>query len=348
LNMRIMPSNNNVWLSDDPVVSVIIPARNEELNIANCLDSIVRQTGIPFEIIVSDDDSSDRTADIAHAFEHVRLVQPGPLPPGWTGKSHALASAVRYARGEWFLFTDADTIHENHSIRTGIQEAQLHQAALVSYSPYQILGSISERMIQPIVFSELSAAFDYAEVNDPKSTIAAGNGQYMLFRKGAYWEIGGHESVRNDLLEDVALAKRVKNNGSRIWFRYAPDVLSARMYRNLREVWSGWSKNVLLLFNFPVKLAAVRCAEGGGFALALLGVFYGLLSQRILIAAVASLVAAIVWRRVRPRFARAGFGSKECLQGLLGLPLFSAILMNAYLKAKFGKPTSWKGRAYKV
>src|SRR5579864_325687 len=107
-----------------PEVSVIVPARNEEASLGPCLQSLVQQEGVDTEIIVVDDASTDRTRQIAQSFPSVRVIDPGPLPEGWTGKSHALTEGARQAQGEWLLFTDADTVHMPGSLARALTEAR--------------------------------------------------------------------------------------------------------------------------------------------------------------------------------------------------------------------------------
>jgi len=117
-----------------PVVSVIIPARNEEANLRPCLESLVSQQGIAFEIIVVDDGSSDGTPTIAVSFQGVRVIEPGPLPPGWSGKNNAVTAGARKAKGKWLLFTDADTVHNPGSLAAAVKEAEQYQADLLSHA----------------------------------------------------------------------------------------------------------------------------------------------------------------------------------------------------------------------
>src|ERR1700736_5007151 len=121
-----------------PTVSVIIPARNEEACLGDCLQSLVAQSSVAFEIIVVNDQSTDRTREIAQSFPGVRVIEVGPLPAGWTGKSNAVTTGARQARGEWLLFTDADTVHLPGSLARAVAEAQEHSVELLSYSPEQI------------------------------------------------------------------------------------------------------------------------------------------------------------------------------------------------------------------
>lgn len=329
-----------------PVVSVIIPARNEESNLGACLASIVDQQGVAFEIIVVDDNSTDTTAEIAKSYPAVRVIAAGPLPVGWSGKSHAIAKAIPDARGDWFLFTDADTIHSQDSIRKGISEALNCGADLLSYSPYQIVGSAWEKMLQPLVFAELSARFKYEEVNDPSSPVAAANGQYILARREWYMKVGGHEAFRSDLLEDVALARAVKRQGGELRFRYAPDVISTRMYRNLGGMWEGWTKNLSKLFPSPLLLAALRFVEFIAIAWGLALLFMGI-GQHSTTAAFLGLTAALCSLAfTRRRFKKADFDWVTTLRAIPGLPVFCALLLNSFVKTRLLKRYAWRGRTY--
>src|SRR5207248_2593258 len=184
------------------------------------------------EIIVVDDDSSDRTAEIARGFPEVKLVTADRLSEGWCGKQNALATGVRHARGAWLLFTDADTVHKPGSLARAVREAQEHGAALLSYSPAQRTQTLWELAIMPVIFAELAAQYRPRDVCDPQLPAAAANGQYLLITREAYEAIGGHAAVRASLLEDVELARLVKRSGRRLWFRFGGDAVETRMYRS--------------------------------------------------------------------------------------------------------------------
>jgi glycosyltransferase involved in cell wall biosynthesis len=244
-----------------PMVSVIVPARNEEASLGDCLRSLVGQTGVCFEIIVVDDHSTDRTREIALSFAQfenpqVRVIDAGPLPAGWTGKNNAVTAGARVASGDWLLFTDADTVHLPGSLARALAEARDNQMDMLSYSPEQIAVGFWEMAILPVVFSELVRRYPPAKVSDPASPVAAANGQFILIRREAYDEMGGHVSVADQILEDVTLARAVKNSGRKLRFRYAADAVRARMYRNFAQLREGWTKNLALLFPNPGWLAA--------------------------------------------------------------------------------------------
>ncbi len=175
-------------------VSVIVPARNEEANLAICLGTLAGQAGVSYELIVVDDHSSDRTREVAQSFP-ARVITADPLPAGWSGKCNACWNGAKIATGKWLLFTDADTQHSADSIAQGLREAQEHGAAMLSYSPKQEVHSFAERALMPVIFAELATTFRPKEVSDPKSPAAAANGQYLLIRRDAYDAVGGHAAV---------------------------------------------------------------------------------------------------------------------------------------------------------
>ncbi len=330
-----------------PEVSIIVPARNEELNLAACLQSLITQTGVQpdvaFEIIVVDDASVDRTREIAQSFAGVRVISPAPAPPGWTGKNNAVIAGVRDARGEWLLFTDADTIHRPGSLARALQEAKREQADLLSYSPEQIVGSFSERAVMPVVFGELAAHFPPHKVRAQKSGIAAANGQYILVRRSAYGSVGGHTEIATEILEDVALARRFRNAGYRIHFRYGGDALRTRMYRNWSQLREGWTKNLALLFPKPEFLALETLVMWLVAWISLAIAVWGAATVHFLWTVFAALWL-LVYRRIRV----AHFTMLNNLIAIaFGLPIFAYLLLRS--KRAFWKgQVSWKGRAYTV
>ncbi len=328
-----------------PSVSVIVPARNEEASLPACLESLVAQQGITFEIIVVDDGSTDRTRVIAKSFPEVRVIEPGPLPPGWTGKNNAVTAGVREARGEWLLFTDADTVHKPGSLARALAEARQHGADLLSYSPEQEVHGFWEKAVMPVIFAELARAYRPSEVSDSRSPSAAANGQYLLINRVAYDAVGGHAAVATSLLEDVALAHAVKASGRKIFFRFAGDAVRTRMYRTLPQLIEGWTKNLALLFPYPGRLALRRLldfvAPITGYALAISAWRTGFARVALVAAAITSVFMLLLFRRIR----LAHFSWDADLLAFLGLPLFSYLLFRSKLCYRRGK-VSWKGRTY--
>jgi glycosyltransferase involved in cell wall biosynthesis len=329
--------------STAPVVSVIIPARNEEASLGACLESVVAQTGVAFEIIVVDDHSTDRTREIAASFSKVRLIEAPPLPGGWTGKNNAVATGARQASGEWLLFTDADTLHVLGSLARALSEAQQNEVELLSYSPEQIAVTFWEIATLPVVFAELARQYPTSKVSDPSSPIAAANGQYILVRRDTYDAVGGHGAVATDILEDVALARAVKNSGRRIRFRYAADAVRTRMYRNFAQLREGWTKNLALLFPRPGWLAAQTFLWWAfPFANLLLPLFVPSIVHR----AWWFIPGGLVFARNAGRMRRANFDlAMEFLAAIFGMPMFGYLLLRSKRAHQKGE-VGWKGRTY--
>jgi glycosyltransferase involved in cell wall biosynthesis len=327
----------------DPVISVIIPARNEEANIGACLESLLGQTDIAFEVIVVDDGSTDRTATIASQYKAVQVIAARPLPADWIGKSNAICTGVSIARGRWYLFTDADTQHRPGSLRASLMEAEAHCVIMLSYSPRQETGGWWDKLIQPLIFAELNKAFDYQKVSDTKSNVAAANGQYILFEKHAYNKIGGHTAVHSSMLEDVELARLAKTIG-RIRFRYAPEAVTCRMYLSFAELREGWSKNLALLFPNCRNLAVRRIIE---FVVLVVGPFiaFRLILKGFLIPGMAVIGAiGFVAFAFGKRLRRGGFPLISMIS-IVGLPVYSYLLLRSLRLRNLGG-VSWKGRTY--
>ncbi len=326
--------------SGPPVVSVIIPARNEEMNLRACLESITSQAGIPLEIVVVDDHSSDRTSEIARSFAGVRVLQAPELRSGWTGKNNAVAAGAAVAIGEWLLFTDADTVHLPGSLAASVEEARREKADLLSYSPEQVVGTFREKAVMPVIFAELAGTFRPEEISDAASPAAAANGQYILVRRLVYNAVGGHAAIGGELLEDVALARAVKKAGFRIFFRYGGDRVRTRMYRNFDQLREGWTKNLVLLFPSPKKLAGWRLAE---FALVMAGLVAAGVGVRQggLLPALGIVPVALTFARLR----RAHFSWGTTALAVFGLPVFSYLLLRSQRQHE-QKRVTWKGRKY--
>ncbi len=231
---------------DPPLVSAIIPAKDEEETIADCLATVRAQSYPNLEILVVDDRSDDRTPEIARGIAEVdprvRLISIEDLPPGWTGKTHALHVAAGEARGQWFWFLDADTRHEPESLAIVLEYARSHDAALASLLPEMRCESFWESVAQPLLGVVLIQSYPLFWANDPTKKLAFANGQYILIRKDAYLAAGGHEGVRDKFVEDIYLARAVKGIGLSARTAIAHGIGSTRMYTSLPEFVRGWSR----------------------------------------------------------------------------------------------------------
>lgn len=324
-----------------PEVSIIIPARNEEASLASCLESLVGQTGVASEIIVVNDHSTDRTREIASSFAGVKVIDAAPLPRSWTGKNNAIISGARQAWGEWLLFTDADTVHLPGSLARALNEAQAGQAALLSYSPEQVVSGFWEKAVMPVIFAELAAQYRPSEVSDPNSPAAAANGQYILISREAYDAVGGHGAVADKILEDVELARAVKRSGRKILFRFGGDVVRTRMYRSFSQLREGWTKNLAILFPAPARLAVWRFSEFLALVLSFAFLILFLASRQFFVAPLFLIGPVFTLRRI----ARAHFPWNANALALFGIPLFSYLLLRSKLFHQRGSVT-WKGREY--
>ena len=231
---------------DPPRVSAIIPAKDEQETIADCLTTVRAQSYPNLEILVVDDRSTDRTPEIVRAIAQsdprVRLISIEDLPPGWTGKTHALHVAAGQAQGEWFWFVDADTRHEPDSLAIVLEYARSHDASLASLLPEMRCESFWESVAQPLLGIVLIQSYPLFWANDPTKKLAFANGQYILIRRDAYQLAGGHEGVRDKFVEDIYLARAVKGVGLSSRTAIAHGIGSTRMYTSLPQFIRGWSR----------------------------------------------------------------------------------------------------------
>ncbi|MGB2629561.1 MAG: glycosyltransferase family 2 protein [Candidatus Acidiferrum sp.] len=335
------------------LITAIVPARNEETAIAGCVNSLIHQQEIA-EILVVNDHSEDRTAEIVReiAKQHprVRLIESLQLPFGWVGKNHAVWLGAHEAKGGWLLFTDADVVHEKKSGAKALALARQHNASLVSFSPAQITETWYEKALIPVVYCRLASKFCFDDVNDPDNKVAAANGQFLLISRSVYDTVGGHSAVSGEVLEDVALAMRVKEAGFPIWFASGRGIVSVRMYREFGAMWQGWKKNLYRLM-------------GGNFATISGEMVIAALPLVLLIAMVAgvwwwrhdwhlgiltSLIALGIWFGLYSReLERNHFASNLTWYGIPGKLLYVAVLFASFLSYRKGV-LAWKGREYPV
>jgi chlorobactene glucosyltransferase len=236
-----------------PSVTVVVPARNEAHNLGACLDSLAGSDYPDFEIVVVDDRSEDGTRAVARAAvpghaRRLHVVDGAALPDGWFGKQWACWQGVREARGELLLFTDADTVHGPRLLDRAVAGLREHEADALTVIGRQIMMSFWERLVQPQIFTMLAMRYPDMGVEplpQRKWRSAISNGQYLLFRRASYERLGGHEAVRYEAAEDLRLAQRLVRSGGRLVMRSAYEDLGTRMYRGLREIVAGWSKNMM-------------------------------------------------------------------------------------------------------
>lgn len=238
---------------EGPLVSIVVPARNEAENIGACVATLL-DSGYPRrEIIVVDDGSTDGTGDIARILAErgegmVRLIESAPLPDGWVGKCWACWQGFEAARGDVLLFTDADTRHDEALLGHALGALHANSASLVSVAPRQLMQGFWERTVLPHIFLLIYTRFrDLERVNrtrNPRDVIA--NGQFLLFPRSDYEALDGHRGVKGEVVEDLRLAQRLVETGKRIYIARADRLMETRMYSSLGAIVEGWSKNLAM------------------------------------------------------------------------------------------------------
>jgi chlorobactene glucosyltransferase len=344
-----------------PPVSVIVPARNEEKNIRRCVESLLAQDYPNFEVLVLDDRSTDATPAILTELSthepRLVILNGNELPAGWAGKPHALYQAVQSATGEWLLFVDADTFLDPNAISACLAAAKNNGADLYTVMTEQVMGTFWEKAVLPLVMTALSVGFSPRKVNDPKTRDAIANGQFILIKRSVYDAIGGHEKLKNQIVEDKAISEQVKWNGYRLIVADGRGIAKTRMYTDLPSLWEGWTKNIylglsdrpglLLLGVFGAFLALMAALFMPAWPL--LGLFwYANGGGGLALAVIAE--ALIVWAEIiyfRAVVARQMGISRWYAQTTpLGAGVFAAMMFTSAWKVLSGTGVTWKGRTY--
>lgn len=340
-----------------PLVSVVLPARNEAAHITACIGALRATTWPNWELIVVNDGSTDNTGALARAAAaddaRVHVMDAPPLAEGWFGKQWACHTGMQHARGEWLLFTDADTRHAPELITRMMRVQSERQADLLSVSGRQEMVTFWERAVQPVVFALILARFGGARslerATRPEDVVA--NGQCFMMSRTVYDAIGGHEAVRDTVAEDLMMAQRMVQSGRRVSLALGQSFLSTRMYDGWDSLVRGWRKNVY---------AGGRMAMRGGvigrllFPVALVG-FPFAIALPFLVAPVALLVGhrlLLQWSVIAATsmllcFAGAAAFSRTPLWRAVLAPIgalaFAWICASAIAR---GQAVEWKGRQY--
>lgn len=240
-------------IATPPKTSILIPARNEENNIKTCIESLLLSDYPDFELLVLDDRSEDGTGEIVKGLskldDRVVLIEGKPLPHGWLGKPWACHQLATRATGEYLLFTDADTRHQPHALSHAISKMIGEEIDFLTLFPREEVVTWPEKLAVPIMgFSFLAIIPLVIAYNVRLPGLASANGQFMLFRKEAYEKVGGYKAIRSEVLDDFALAKNTKRMGLKWRFLDGTESLSCRMYKNFREVFNGFGKNLFSVF----------------------------------------------------------------------------------------------------
>jgi chlorobactene glucosyltransferase len=354
----LLPTNDPRLLSKDaPLVSVLIPARNEAGRVLReSLASVLAQDYGRFEVIAVDDRSTDATQAILHSAairdDRLRVVAGTALPANWLGKPWAMQQALDRARGEWILATDADIIFERSALRTAMTHLLANDYDALTLIPHFESRSFWERIFIPTWAWRMLMLIVLGGINKPRSPQAKGMGGFFLIRRAALESVGGYRALRDEVVEDMSLAARLKRAGARLRVEYAPELIRTRMYTGFSELWESCSRNWFALLNYS--LASTLLLLIGTLAVAILpslvaaGCAVLMLTGQtedlwpLFIPALAAWAMEVLLLALINR--RNGIASVYALITPLGFALQCALLLNSAVKIKTGKGVTWKGR----
>lgn len=342
---------------DAPLVSILVPARNEEGRVLeSCVRSILGQDYGNFEVIAVNDRSIDNTGAIlktlAASDQRLRVIEGQELPPGWLGKPYAMQQALNHARGEWILATDADMIFERAALRSALNHTLERSGDALTLIPCFETRSFWERVMIPTwewVFLMFTVFY---RIHDPRSDRAAGIGGFFLLRRSLLDRIGGYEALKDEVMEDVRLAERIKRSGATLMIDRAPALLRTRMYTTFAEMWECSTKNWFSGVNFSL-LFALYCV-GSMYMGAVVPILIGLVSIIAMVFGVGAelglvvVAAALTWLLqilvIGIVSRRSGVSVVYALTTPLGLALIYAMLFDSSVRITTGRGVTWKGR----
>ena len=349
--------NLRLTASDAPLVSILVPARNEQHRVLeDCIRSILAQDYGQFEVIAVNDRSTDDTGaileTIAKSDKRLRVIEGEELPPGWLGKPYAMHQALNHTRGEWVLATDADMIFEVTALRTAVDRVLESNADALTLIPRFETGSFWERVIIPTwewVFLMFTVFY---RIHDPKSDRAAAIGGFFLIKRTVLDRVGGYEALKDEVMEDVRLADRIKRLRAGLMIDRAPALIRTRMYSTFGEMWECSTKNWFsgVNFSFPFALLCVVSMYLGavvpvlialGSLLALAVGVNAELGLVIVPAALSWLLQVLIMAVVARR---SGVSMVYAFTAPLGVAVIYAMLLDSSVRITTGRGVTWKGR----
>ncbi len=344
-------------------VSVLIPAKNEASNIEDCVKPFLAQLREGDEIIVINNCSTDRTEAILRELGAKEIHSKIPIPPpsqkgerwgsfhymntpptpeGWTGKNFALHLGVQHASGDWMLFTDADTRHQLGSVDVALAFAEEKKLDLLTLLPRCLAHGFWESLIQPCAMAYMGLWFPIRKINDPKSKVYFGNGQYLLLRTGHYRKIGGHDGVKEAFLEDFALMKKTKEMGALGMCAFGMEIYGTRMYDSFDALWRGWRRIFLHAFEqkpAPILKCALSVFFFSVFPLAAFPMLSGHFSASLLLCI---LILIIIFATAFKAYGIVKARKRYALLHPFAALVFTAILLDAFQMAFFKRQTHWR------
>lgn len=356
------PESYDTPPSPAPRVSILVAAKDEEDNIESCVRSLLDQDYPDFEVIAVDDRSTDRTLEILRRLElqadgRLSVLEIDELPEGWFGKHHAMHHGIERSTGDWILLTDADCRQiSNRTVSIAMRDALANETDFLSVTPILETEAVWERIVQPACGIALIIWFLPERVNNPNTTTAYANGQFMLINRKCYDAIGGHHRVRSLANEDIHLARNTKAAGFKLRVVENRDLYVSRMYRTIGEAWRGWSRIfygclesrrrlvlaacLVAIFSVAPMLSLIASAFLLAFSIESSGEVMWVLASWIVAVFLQQLV---MWRiypffHARPRWS---------LTYALGALMVVGVILRAIGQAIGAMPTTWRGTTYR-
>lgn len=335
-----------------PLLSVLIPARNEEANIANCLESLINQSYQNYEVIVLNDNSTDKTPLIIDQFskqyKHIRHINGQPLAPGWYGKPYAMQQLLNEANGELVMFIDADTTHHPNALSFSVSQLINNQVDMISAYTYHRMDSLGEKIILPVFYIMMAMILPFILITksqNPRHSFAIG--AYMLYRQSALKRIGGFELVKNEVNEDIIITRLLKKANYKTLFIDAKQYVTTWNYRNFKEAFHGVSKNIFAgvdknIIQLLGSLCMVSMIIVGPFIL----LIDGLITHQwhLIIFALPIAIFTVMWAQVLHNRGQSRWMA-------LLYPAMFFVLITMAIKSSwqtlFGKGINWKSRLVK-
>ncbi len=332
-----------------PKVSIIVPVRNEEKRLEASLDSLQSLDYPNFEVMIVDGSSEDATERIAERYHKFKFIPEGELPEGWIGKVWGCWVGAKNSTGEILLFTDADVKHNKNSLKLIVNHLLSNSLEALSVITHQEAKSFWERTMFVVLFLIFIVSGGSKESKNEKSTSSIANGQYFLLKRDCYFSINGHKGVYNNIVEDIALASKLKENKKKFQVVAGPEIASTRMYPSgLGDMWEGWSKNLYYGSSFfrPLQRFAILPIvywSLGSPLLILMSFILGRLDGIIL-----GLFAYLILVAIFIRFSKnAGdYPWYHSFGYVVGMSFFLIALLNSYQRHKTRRGAKWRGRTY--
>jgi len=334
------------------LVTVMIPARNEEKVIEKCLRSLMSQDYPEMEVILYNDQSTDQTGLIADRLAkedpRIQVFHGTHLPAGWVGKTHGCHQMSCKAKGRWYLFGDSDTVYEPDAISRALATAEEKKLEFLSFFPRFDNYSLGEKIFLPFFYFYLYAFCPLARITSSLNPqIVAANGSFILIKQSLYQSIGGHEAVKDKVLEDVLMARHIKSLGHKAGYGDGSTLYSVHMYDNIKSIWEGFSKNAFALFSWNYFTTIAFVTAGFLFCVApFILLFWGLAIGNSIVLILNLIIVALYLVTL----ALINIHLKQGFWSVLLFPVCAAmsfvVIINSMFRVATGKGLTWKGRSY--